>query len=86
VFEAEAGPDLISLDLFEDWNLLTFFAGSAASPETEFAFTQDGFDFEFRKADGYRAVAAPEGEGVQGLPPGLAAGPLHLTFDGAEQD
>lgn len=81
----EGIADLTSLDLFESWNLLRFFAGSAASPDSVFLFVQDGYRFEFRKEEGFEALAEG-GEGVQGIPAGLGVGPLLVSFSGAEEN
>jgi len=85
LLESEDPPDLSALDLFERWNLLRFLAGAAVSPEREFTFSQSGYDFRFQKREGFRAVEG-EGEGVQGLPSGLALGPLVLSFTRVEGD
>lgn len=77
--ESGEAPAMEKLDLFERWGFLRFFARSASVSDTVFTFRQDGFAFEILKGPGYRAVSAA-GEGVEGTPRGLAAGPLILSL------
>ena len=68
--------------LFERWAFLRFMVmsgGAANAPVSSFA--QDGYTFEFEKAQGFRMVAG-EGEGVQQLPRGLSIGPFRLSVTG----
>jgi hypothetical protein len=71
--------DLTDLDLFGRWALLQFFAITTLSPDSEFALTQEGFDFRFRKGSGFEARAW-EGLGPGGTSRGLSAGPYEFGY------
>lgn len=70
---------LSRLDLFEPWGLLHFFSESALISDTAFTYEQGDYRFEFRKGPGYRALSG-EGQGVEGTPRGLSAGPFLLAY------
>jgi len=77
---AQGSPlDAGEMDLFDRWNLLRFFAESAGSAQGSFSFDQHGYGFRIQKGEGFVGLGQP-GEGVQGVPRNLAAGPYLLSI------
>lgn len=74
-----SGPSpAAATDVFEDWKLLDLLHSMAMAPDTLVTFREAGHVVEFRKAEGFRALAG-SGEGIRGTPKGLFLGPLVVS-------
>jgi len=71
---SEATPS-VPADPFARWAFLHLLSRLAANGASEAAFDVDGASLVVRAGDGFSAARAP-GEGVQGEPAGLSAGPF----------
>lgn len=66
--------------IFDDWVFLNTLAALSSAPGSAASFEAAGGRVTFREAEGFRAAADAEGEGIAEAPPGFSAGPFEVEL------
>lgn len=78
--ETAEGTVVPTSGVFDDWVFLHTLAALSSGPESVASFETAGGRVTFTEADGFRAVAAVEGEGIAEAPPSFSAGPFDVEL------
>lgn len=77
---AAEGTVVPTSGIFDDWVFLNTLAVLSSAPGSAASFEAAGGRVTFREAEGFRAAADAEGEGIAEAPPGFSAGPFEVEL------